>query len=164
MRPFKTVNSKESNKNGGVVKRFYQDAPKEIISNELVKFSCRFSTKFSTVKSSTPKPAIYSLEAQVVENTVLCSILVSSREEKLKREETRDLAFITKLEKLLRKHEVANLNGYHHSVSGLPSFFGSTLTASYKSGEEIHFYDNQTCILKQDFTKELCILFGLEDK
>ena len=163
MRPFKTVNAKESNKNGGVVKRFWQDAPKEITSNELVKFSCRFSTKF-LLKSSIPKPAIYSLEAQVVENTVLCSILVSSREEKLKREETRDLAFITKLEKLLRKHEVASLNGYHHSVSGLPSFFGSTLTASYKSGEEIHFYDNQTCILKQDFIKELCILFGLEDK
>lgn len=161
MRPFKTVNAKENNKNGGVVKRFWQDAPKEITSNELVKFSCRFSTK-CLLKSSTLKPVICSLEAQIVENTVLCSILVSSREEKIKREERQDLAFITKLEKLLRKHEVANLNGYHHSVSGLPSFFGSTLTASYKSGEEIHFYDNQTCILKQDFTKELCILFGLE--
>ena len=162
MRPFKTVNAKESNKNGGVVKRFWQDAPKEITSNELVKFSCRFSTK-CLLKSSTLKPVICSLEAQIVENTVLCSILVS-REEKLKREENRDLAFITKLEKLLRKHETTKLNGYYHSVSGLPSFFGSTLTASYKSGEEIHFYDNQTCILKQDFIKELCILFGLEDK
>ena len=148
---------------GGVVKRSQADVPKTINSIELVSFSCRFST-LSLIDLEPPlSHCVYSFSATVKEGNVICTLSAQRRQEgSFNKELTREVKFMDELEKLLRSYEVAKFNGYYHSVSGLPAFYGCTLDAKFASGENVHFYDNQDTLLGDDFITALYKLFDVK--
>ena len=138
------------------------DAPKEIVSRDLTRFSCTVSTLSLAEEDTRLRCAVYSFEAEATEAGVRVAVSCSRGVDTgMKREETREDAFLTTLEALIRAHDVARLNGKSYKVSGLPDFYGSMLSASYASGEEIYCCNNQDPILPIAFLRELCRLFGV---
>lgn len=148
---------------GGTRIRHDTDAPKEILSRELTRFSCRFSA-LSFMEEDTQLPqGMYAFDATIEEGGVGCTVgcdhprAVPSGE----RREMRSADFLGELDALLRKYNVAQYNGCYYKVSGLPDFYGATVDAAYASGETLYCYNNQDPFLPFDFVRELCRLFGI---
>ena len=164
----KAINTKKAKKDknantcGGVVKLIYANAPKEIQSTELIKFSCKFATT-ALKKERVSPPCVYSFSAEYQDDKVKCCAFSNSRSGHSVNKSWICLTdFMSELEKLLRERNISNHNGYYHTVSGLPYFFGSTLEAHFKSGEKIEFHDNQRNLLDVDTMQALCKLFCID--
>ena len=149
---------------GGTRIRNDKDAPKEIISHELIRFSCRFSALSLIDDEDKLIRGVYYFSAESVENGVSCTVgcnntaVISEGE----RKEIRPNDFLQVIDVLLRKYNVAQYNGNYYKVSGLPDFYGSTLDAEYESGETLYCYNNQDPFLPLDFILELCGSFGID--
>ncbi|MBE6691522.1 MAG: hypothetical protein E7590_09670 [Ruminococcaceae bacterium] len=147
---------------GGTRIRRDTDAPKEIESRELIRFSCRFSA-LSLMEEDTQLPrGVYDFGASKGEGGV--SSTVDCNNPKVlggERREVRTEEFLAELEQLVREHNVAQYNGQYYKVSGLPDFYGATVDAEYASGETLYCYNNQDPFLPIPFVRELCRLFDL---
>ena len=147
---------------GGTRIRRDTDAPKEITSRELIRFSCRFSA-LSLMEEDTQLPrGVYDFGASKGEGGV--SSTVDCNNPKVLGGERRDVRteeFLAELEQLVREHNVAQYNGQYYKVSGLPDFYGATVDAEYASGETLYCYNNQDPFLPIPFVRELCRLFDL---
>ena len=147
---------------GGTRIRYDTNAPKEINSRELIRFSCRFSA-LSLMEEDTQLPrGVYYFGASKGENGVSSTVGCNNpRVLGGERRETRSQELFAELESLLRKYNVAQYNGSYYKVSGLPDFYGAKVDAEYASGETLYCYHNQDPFLPIPFVQELCRLFGL---
>ncbi len=148
---------------GGTRIKRDEDAPKEIRSRELLRFSCRFSTLSMLPSDTGLRPGQYSfvavLEGDGVRGTAEYSAPGSGNTEE--RSAVYPPDFFPKLEALIRQYSLARYNGLYHKVSGLPSFYGSMVDAVYASGETLYSYHNQDPFIPVEMMRELCRLYGL---
>ena len=70
-----------------------------------------------------------------------------------------DVSFMSKLQEIVSKYNLAQHNGYSHRVSGLPDMYGECIDIKYTSGESIHASDNQSGFLPFEAIKEIVQLF-----
>lgn len=148
---------------GGTRIRIDKDAPKEINSRELIRFSCRFSSVSIPDEDTRLKYGVYYFGASASEDGVRCTVGCNNPQVlRENRVETRSLEFMAELEALLREYDVAQFNGRYYKVSGLPDFFGSMVDAEYASGETLYCYNNQDPFLPIPLILALCKAFGIE--
>lgn len=152
----------EDIEDGGVVSnQSGNKAPKVIESNKIVEFNCDFSL-ISDMEPGELQNNTYRLSAVIKDNVVTGSIKWHDHygTGNSYSFET-DSTFMTKLQKIISKHNLAKHNGYCHVVSGLPDMYGSSLNVEYASGESIYAHDNQDCFLNYEAMNELVSLFTL---
>ena len=149
---------------GGVRTRHDTEAPKEILSRDLARFLCSFSTVSYMEEDVPVKIGFYTLSATISEDgMVLCQASFEGRET-IRNEEKKSSGFLKRLDELLRQYNIAMHNGRYYHVSGLPKFYGATLEADYLSGETIRCYNNQDMFFPLPFLGELCQLFSIGEK
>ena len=150
---------------GGVRRRYQQDAPKQINSRVLNDFSCRFSTLAYVRDEIKMNIGVYEFKAKRETDGVKIAVYCTYGFEAGKKiEKTLSEEFLVELDEIIKTYNLAEKNGYFSSVSGLPNFYGSTVDATYESGENIYFFDNQDNLLSVDCMKDVCRLFGLNYK
>ena len=145
---------------GGTRRRIDTDAPKDISSNELEYFFCRFSTLSIMEDDSNLHCAEYAFGATKKEDGVHCTVSCKYGLE-IKREEIRPHELLSTLNELIKRYEISKHNGKFYDVAGLPYFYGSEIDAVFKSGEEIHARNNQDPFIEIGFMQELCSAFGI---
>lgn len=149
---------------GGVVKRYWADAPKVIESTEIVTFHCEISL-FAVCDAEDLGHRVYKLDAALSDGKVLVKYSWYERNgESDKGEYTADPDFMTRLQAIVTTYNFAQYNGYYHSVSGLPDMYGESLDITYAGGERINVRDNQSGFLPLDADRELIMLFGAATK
>ena len=151
---------------GGTRISYDTGAPKEIASRELTRFSCRFSA-LSLIEEDTRLPqGVYHFSATKGEDGITCTVECKNSRVLAggERKSIRSDDILVKIEALLRKYNVAQHNGSHYKVSGLPNFYGAKVDAAYASGETLYCYNNQDPFLPAEMIRELCRLFGIAPK
>ena len=152
------------NIDGGVVKRYWSDAPKVIVSNEITEFHSVISL-ISAYHADEVGHRVYRLDAVIENNAVLVRYDWYDRQgDSDKAEYKTDADFMARLQEIVSAYDFAQYNGYYHSVSGLPDMYGETLDVVYASGERLHVYDNQSGFLPYEAIIELVMLFGAATK
>ncbi len=149
---------------GGVVTRIDRNAPKTVVSENIVSFSCVFSTV--AICDDIPiEHGVYTLCAKLTGGTVNCKFELRTRYGDGKKLEfvTED-SFLKELQKIVRKYDFAKYNGMEHRVSGLPDMYGARIHVEYDSGESIYSSDNQSNFLPIESMSELVKLFLMEEK
>ena len=149
---------------GGVVKRYWTDAPKIIESQEIVSFHCEISL-LAACDADEIGHRVYKLDAAVKDGEVLVTYDWRDRSgESDKAEYKADADFMVRLQEIVTTYDFAKHNGYYHTVSGLPDMYGESLNIVYASGERIDIYDNQSGFLPYEAEKALVNLFGAATK
>ena len=149
---------------GGVVKRYWADAPKVIESTEIVEFQCKISLLASEDTEGLGH-RVYTLDASLKDGEVLVEYDWYQRQgESDKAEYRTDADFMVRLQKIAAAYDFAAHNGYYHTVSGLPDMYGESLHILYASGERIDVHDNQSGFLPLEAQKALITLFGAATK
>ena len=149
---------------GGVVKRYWTDAPKVIESNEIVSFHCEISL-IAACDVDDLGHRVYTLNAELKDGEVLVKYNWRERGgESDKAEYKADAYFMVRLQEIVTTYDFAKHNGYYHTVSGLPDMYGESLDIVYASGERIHVHDNQSGFLSLEAEKALIMLFGAATK
>ena len=151
------------NIDGGVVTRNSgEDSPKVIESTDIISFNCELSfiaTVFDEENELEGK--VYKMSAALEDGTVKAKIDWHDRSGNGDKSEFEaDVSFISKLQEIVSKYNLAQHNGYSHRVSGLPNMYGAKLDIKYASGESIYAYDNQDCFISLDAMNELVELFS----
>lgn len=163
-----TICRRPSHKNddmdGGVVKRYWADAPKVIDSTEIVTFHCKISL-LAVCDVDDLGHRVYTLDAALRDGEVLVKYDWYERNGGSdKAEYTSDADFMVRLQEIVATYNFAQHNGYYHTVSGLPAMYGESLDIVYDSGERITVHDNQSGFLPQEATRALIMLFGAATK
>lgn len=148
---------------GGVVKRYQADAPKVIESTEIVEFRA-VSSLLSAFDDGGLGHRVYTLEAKLADGMVRASYQWRGQGGSDKGEFTAGADFMTRLQEITAAHNLAEKNGFYHSVSGLPNMYGDSLYVLYASGEWIDVYDNQDGFLPMEAVQALVELFGAATK
>lgn len=149
---------------GGVVKRYWSDAPKVIQSTEIATFHCEISL-IAACEADGVGHRVYTLDAALQDGAVLVKYDWYERNGGCdKAEYTADADFMVRLQEIVAEYNFAQYNGYYHSVSGLPCMYGERLDIAYMSGERIYVYDNQSGFLPFEAEKKLIMLFGAATK
>ena len=148
---------------GGVVTRNSgEDSPKVIESTEIISFVCELSfiaTVFDEENELEGK--VYKMSAVLEDNTVKVKIDWRDRSGDGNTSEFEaNISFMTKLQAIVSKYDLAQHNGYTHRVSGLPDMYGEYIDIKYASGESIYAHDNQSGFLSTDALVELIELFN----
>jgi len=145
---------------GGVVKRYWADAPKSILSADIVTFHCEISL-FAACETDGLGNRVYTLDAVRKDGEVLVKYDWYERNGKGDKASYKaDDGFMTRLQEIVTAYDFAQYNGYYHNVSGLPAMYGEKLTIVYDSGESISIHDNQSRVLPLEAEKALVTLFG----
>ncbi len=145
---------------GGVVKRYWTDAPKAIQSTEIKTFHCEISLT-AVYETDGLGHRVYTLDAVLKDGEVLVKYDWRERGgESDKAEYKADADFMVRLQEIVKTYDFAKHNGYFHTVSGLPDMYGESLDIVYESGERIHVHDNQNGFLSLEAEKALIMLFG----
>lgn len=144
---------------GGIQKRLDQNAPKSIVSENIIAFDCVFSTV--AIADDIPiEHGIYTLSAKLRDGAVRGEYKMRTRhgggEQFLFRDSHR---FMRKLQDTVRTYDFAKCNGESYSVSGLPDMYGAKLHIVYASGERIDASDNQSNFLPIEAMTALVELF-----
>lgn len=136
------------------------DAPKVIESEEIISFSCVFSTIALIEEDPSFPNGVYHTEAKLEDGVVTCRYKFHSRDgDSADHTFETDPAFLQKLQQIVKEYDFAAYNGEYHSVSGLPDMYGFSLDILYASGECISAYDNQDNYLSMSAMNALYSLF-----
>lgn len=140
---------------GGINKRIHRDAPKTIVSENIIHFKCEFSTV--AIADEIPiEQGVYTLCAVLKDGAVRGEYKMRTRQgdgvQFLFRESHR---FMSELQKIVRKYDFAKFNGEEYSVSGLPDMYGAKIHIVYASGESIDSSNNQSNFLPDEAMTEL---------
>ncbi len=151
------------NIDGGVVTRNSgEDSPKVIESTDIISFHCELSfiaTVFDEENGLEGK--VYKMSAALEDGTVKAKIDWHDRSGNGdKAEFEADVSFMSKLQEIVSKYDLAKHNGYTHHVSGLPDMYGEQIDIKYASGESIYAHDNQDGFLPMEAMEELIELFN----
>lgn len=145
---------------GGVVKRYWADAPKVIESTEITEFHGEISL-LASCETDGLGHRVYRLDAVVRDCEVLVKYGWYDRQGKSDKAEYKaDADFMVRLQEIVAAYDFAQYNGYYHTVSGLPDMYGETLHIIYASGERIDVHDNQSGFLPLQAEQALIMLFG----
>ena len=149
---------------GGVVKRYWADAPKVIESAEIITFHGEISL-FAVCDADDLGHRVYTLDAALRDGKVLVKYDWYERNGGSdKAEYTADADFMMCLQEIVTAYDFAAHNGYYHTVSGLPDMYGESLDIVYASGECITVHDNQSGFLPIEAVRALITLFGAATK
>lgn len=149
---------------GGVVKRYWADAPKTIESTEITQFHCVISL-IASCETGCLGHRVYELNASAKNGDIVVQYSWRDRQTgNGKAEYKSDADFMARLHQIVTAYDFPQYNGYYHSVSGLPDMYGETLDILYASGEQINAHDNQSVFLPFEAEKELIMLFGAAPK
>ncbi len=149
---------------GGVVKRYWADAPKVIESKEIAEFHCTISLLTSCDVDDLGH-RVYKLDAAVKDGEVLVKYDWYDRQGGSDKAEYKaDAVFMVRLQEIVTAYDFAKHNGYYHTVSGLPDMYGEILDIVYASEERIYVHDNQSGFLPYEAEKALVFLFGAATK
>lgn len=149
---------------GGVVKRYWADAPKVIDSTEIVTFHCKISL-LAVCDVDDLGHRVYTLDAALRDGEVLVKYDWYERNGGSdKAEYASDADFMVRLQEIVATYNFAQHNGYYHTVSGLPAMYGESLDIVYESGERITVHDNQSGFLPIEAVRALIKLFGAATK
>ena len=128
---------------GGVRKHADTNAPKTIVSEQIVAFETSFSTVASAEDTEVPS-GVYTLSARLVCGAVRGEYKMRTRYGEGERFTFRQShVFLRKLQSVVKEHDFARYNGMYTHVSGLPDMYGAKISIVYASGERIDAYDNQ---------------------
>ena len=141
---------------GGVQHSVDTDAPKTIISTQIISFHCEFSTTDLMMDSSPIAGRYHTLHAESGGANYEARGGGTVYNE---REFTPDEAFFDALQKIVAKYDFAQYNGQYYTVSGLPPDHGAKLNIQYVSGESIQCSNNQSCFIPLEAMEELVDLF-----
>ena len=149
---------------GGVNKRINRDAPKSIVSESIISFTCAFSTV--AIADDIPiEHGVYTLSARLKDGAVRGEYKMRTRtgegEQFLFRDSHR---FLSEVQKTVRAYNFAKFNGEEYSVSGLPDLYGAKIHIVYASGERIDASNNQSNFLPVEALTELVKLFLMHKK
>ena len=157
---------KDDEVNGGTTVNYDKDAPKEIVSTELISMQADISTKnFSKTKESGLEYGQYlfdcSLDKETGKVTGTYKFIEQYAEADAKEYsfET-DLVFMTELEQIIRDSKIAANNGKYHKTNGIPDGLGYYFKATYASGEQINCSNNQSTEIPLESIKKLDELFN----
>ena len=149
---------------GGVQKRINRDAPKTIVSENIIHFQCEFST-VAIADELSIEHGIYTLCVKLVDGAVRGEYKMRTRigggKQFLFRKSHR---FMRELQSIVAKYDFAKFNGEEYSVSGLPDMYGAKIHIVYASGERIYASDNQSNFLPIDAMTALVKLFTDDTK
>ena len=141
---------------GGVQHSVDTNAPKTIISTQIISFHCEFSTTDLMMDSSPIAGRYHTLHAESSGANYEARGGGTVYNE---REFTPDEAFFDVLQQIVAKYDFAQYNGQYYTVSGLPPDHGAKLDIQYDSGESICSANNQSCFIPLEAMEELVDLF-----
>lgn len=141
---------------GGVQHCDDTDAPKTIVSTEILSFSCEFSAYNLSFDSSPVAGRYHTLYAGDSKGQYEARGGGTVYEQF---EFTPDAAFFAGLQQLVAKYDLAQYNGKSYTVSGLPPDYGAKLNIRYESGESIYASNNQSCFLSVEAMEAFTELF-----
>lgn len=133
------------------------DAPKTIESKQIILVDCWFST-MDDAEPGVLGNHIYRLWAKLENGAVKGTYEVRDTGEKIDFRASHTL--LNRVRELADKYEVAELNGRHVEVKGLPGDFGADIEIQYASREAILADDNSENFLPRGFCEELAALFA----
>ena len=155
-----TYQDSEIEEDVGTTNRTNPNAPKVIESTEITSFSCTFSA-LALAEELELGNCEYILEAELEDKTVTGKYRKYTRygenEEKIFKT---DASFMSELQEIVAKYNLANHNGLSVTVHGLPDMYGAELHIIYASGETIYASDNQSCFLSLEAMDDLVKLFS----
>jgi len=137
---------------GGVRHSVREDAPKKIISTQITFFRCTFSTYDIPLEDSPVAGRLMTLQA--APDGGFWDLRHGQ-----KHPFSPDAAFFAKLQQLISAYDLAQYNGVHYKVSGLPPDYGMQLEVRYASGEAICASNNQSCFVPLEALEALAALF-----
>lgn len=141
---------------GGVHHFEDEHAPKTIQSTEITYFYCKFSSMDRSMEETSVAGQIFTLTA--TKDSYTCELRNRDNETTVETFAT-GADFLVQLQDIVSRYEMAQENGLHHTVSGLPPDFGIDLEVQYASGETIRTSNNQHCFLSNAAMEELVALF-----
>jgi len=144
---------------GGIQKRLDQNAPKTIVSENIIHFKCEFSTV--AIADEIPiEHGVYTLCAVLKDGAVRGEYKMRTRhgdgEQFLFRA---GHMFLKQVQRIVKEYDFARFNGEEYSVSGLPDMYGAKIHIVYASGERIDSSDNQNNFLPIEAMAALVELF-----
>ena len=142
---------------GGVLHKF-DDAHRIIECTELTAFHCVFSL-LALAEPGMLGNRVYRVDA-VLENGVVKGQLdwyCCGDGERVPFEA--EPSFMDKLQEIVAKYDLAQHNGFTHTVNGLPDMYGAKLDIRYGSDESIYAYNNEDCFLPMKMMEESVELF-----
>lgn len=144
---------------GGVQKHVQRDVPKTVVSENIIRFTCKFSTV--AIADEIPiEHGVYTLSASLTDGAVRAEYDMRTRHGSGERFAFRDShRFMRRLQDVVRAHDLARFNGEEYSVSGLPDMYGAKIHIVYASGERIDASDNQSNFLSIEAMSSLAELF-----
>jgi len=146
----------EIGEDGAVQNNTDNDAPKVIVSTQIISFDCRFST-MDIAESGSLGNHVYQLQAKLENGAVKGEYQVWDTGEKRVFRESH--FFLRKVQNLVGAYDFAQYNGHSYTVAGLPNDYGVRLEIVYASGERIYAYNNQDNFLPLSAMNELVKLF-----
>lgn len=141
---------------GGVQHCEDTDAPKTVVSTEIVSFSCEFSAYCLSIDGSPVAGRYHTLYAGQGAGRYEARGGGTVYEQFAF---TPDATFFAALQQLVAKYDLAQYNGKFYTVSGLPPDYGAKLDIRYSSGESIRSSNNQSCFLPAEAMEAFAALF-----
>lgn len=141
---------------GGVRHYMDESLPKQIHSTEITYFFCKFSSMSRSLEDTPIAGQVFTLTA----TKESCTCKIRDRSKEITSETfVPDEDFFVLLQQIVSRYDMAQKNGQHYRVSGLPPDFGIDLEVRYSSGEAIRTSNNQSCFLSNEAMEELAALF-----
>ena len=145
---------------GYEVTRSGEDAPKEIQSKDILSFELEFSTLNMTDAVCGIEPGEYKYKANLSGEAVIVEVESYPHSvQALRLSASLDKTFLSRVQEIADRFNVARFNGVYHEVAGLPDFCGAQICVRYASGEIIMAFDNQDMFLDFEMLSEYKKLF-----
>ncbi len=124
-----------------------EDSPKDILSEDIISFSCEFSAM--ALAEETPlENYAYTLTAALKGDTVECTYeQYDGLGYNKARSFSTDKKFLEQIQGIVKEYNLAELNGYYNHISGLPADYYTCIDILYASEEHIWAQDNENGIL-----------------
>lgn len=133
------------------------DAPKTVESKQIITVDCWFST-VDDAEPGVLGNHIYRMTARLENGAVKGTWEVRDTGESVNFRASHTL--LDRVRELVDQYEVAQVNGHHVEVKGLPGEYGADLEIRYASREAILADDNSENFLPTGFCEELAALFA----
>ncbi len=150
---------KEEIIDGGTIDNSKKDAPKEISSDEITNFYCRFST-IPLDDIGVLGGKIFQFKAEIKGDKVEGSYEMLNFDNWNTIPFTTDLSFMQKLQDVVKQGNMARYNGISEEVQGLPEDFGADLKIDYATGERVYAHNNEDCFFEVEEMMALEELFA----
>ena len=144
---------------GGITKYTDTNAPKVIESELIISFECELST-LADAEDDEYSGKNYKLYAKLRDGAVVAKYEYYDRMgNSISKEFRSSVEFMRRLYGIVSEYDLAQYNGCHYHVAGLPDMYGADIDIVFASGESIRASNNQENFLNRDAVRELVELF-----